>query len=97
MNDRDHEEIVRKFETRKARQFLAIALTVTAVLVLATVSKYPHIFGDISRKTVTILMMLTILLFINFSSFNWRCPACSRYLGSDIARAKCKKCGVRLR
>ncbi|HEY6010044.1 MAG TPA: hypothetical protein VIX18_01135 [Nitrospirota bacterium] len=97
MNNKDQEEIMRTFATRRARQLLAIALTVTAMIVLATVSKYPDFFGAISRRTVTIVMVLIILAFINFSSYNWRCPSCGRYLGSDITRTACRKCGSRLR
>jgi rRNA maturation endonuclease Nob1 len=40
---------------------------------------------------------VVIIAFIGFSAFNWRCPSCKRYLGADINRHMCKKCGTRLR
>jgi hypothetical protein len=38
-----------------------------------------------------------IAAFICFSAFNWRCPLCKKYLGSNINRHICKHCGTRLR
>ena len=40
---------------------------------------------------------LIVLLFVNFTAYNWRCPSCRKYLGSDIGRHSCRNCGVRLR
>jgi len=33
---------------------------------------------------------------IGFSLFNWRCPACNKYLGKSINPKFCSKCGAPL-
>jgi rubrerythrin len=37
-----------------------------------------------------------ILGFVAFTLWNWRCPACNRYLGKGISPSFCPKCGVPL-
>ncbi len=97
MRKKDDEQIAQKFRTTRARQLAAIALTVFFIIILAVVSKRPDVFGAFSKKTVLIILLAIMLLFINFSSWNWRCPSCNRYLGSDAFQEKCRKCGVKLR
>ncbi len=84
MQKKDDEQIIRKFSAVKGRQ-------------LAAVSRRPGLFGALSKKDVLIGMVVVILAFINFSSWNWRCPSCRNYLGNDIIQQNCKKCGARLR
>jgi len=31
-----------------------------------------------------------------FSLYNWRCPACNKYLGKQRSPKYCSKCGVAL-
>lgn len=97
INKKDHEQVVRKFQTIRKRQVLAIAIALISIIVVAAVSKRPDLFGAFSKKTLSILLLAIILGFVNFSSFNWRCPSCKQYLGNDIGRQICRKCGVRLR
>jgi hypothetical protein len=96
MKNKNHEEIVRRFATIRARQFLAIALAVSLAIVIAVVFKRPDLFGVLSKKTSLLLLAVTMLAFVNFSSYNWRCPSCRKYLGNDIARNRCKSCGIKL-
>jgi ribosomal protein S27AE len=37
-----------------------------------------------------------IVAFIGFTRHNWRCPACNRFLGSNLDRRMCGKCRARL-
>ncbi len=97
INKKDHEQIVRRFQTIRKRQVLAISVAMILAIVVAVVSKRPDLFGAVSKKDLFIGMVVIILGFVNFSSFNWRCPSCKQYLGNDIARQSCRKCGVKLR
>ncbi len=95
MQKKDNEQAAQRFGIIRDRQVTAIALAIVAVIVVVVASKRPDLFGEYSRKTVLLVLGGIILFFINFSSWNWRCPSCKRYLGSDIAQVCCRKCGAR--
>jgi hypothetical protein len=94
---RDNQQIMKDFQVRQNRQLLALAITLLLLLFFVLVYKHPDIFGEISKNTIFAAQILTIAAFIGFSAVNWRCPACNKYLGSDIHRRACRKCGTRLR
>lgn len=85
------------FRLRQSRQLLAMALTLFLLLFLVLIYKRTDIFGEFSRNDIFAWQIILIAVFIGFSVFNWRCPSCNKYLGSDINRRICKKCGIRLR
>lgn len=97
MNQRKNEDqVLKQFSITKSRQLIATLLALSAVIVLALVAKRPDLFGPLSKVTAMKWQLFTILLFINFTAFNWKCPSCRKYLGSDIKKPTCRKCGVRL-
>ncbi len=85
------------FGLRLSRQFLAIAAALFLVLFLALLYKRPDLFGEFSKNTIFAAQIMLIVAFIGFSAFNWRCPSCKKYLGTNISRRICKQCGTRLR
>jgi hypothetical protein len=97
MQERDNKQIMRDFGLRQGRQLLAIAVTMVLLLFLALLHKHPDFFGDFSKNTILAAQIVLIAAFIGFSAFNWRCPSCKKYLGSDISRRICKHCGTKLR
>jgi hypothetical protein len=94
---RDQREIIQDFKLRQSRQFLAIGLALFILILLTLVYKRPDVFGEISRNTVFGAQIIVIAGFVGYSSLNWRCPACKKYLGSNINRYFCKECGTKLR
>jgi hypothetical protein len=96
MQERDNKRIMRDFGLRKGRQFLAIAATLVLLLFLVLLHKHPDLIGEFSKDTIFAAQIVLIAAFIGFSSFNWRCPSCKKYLGNDISRRICKNCGIRL-
>jgi Zn finger protein HypA/HybF involved in hydrogenase expression len=64
---------------------------------LTVIHKRHDLFGQFSKHTILVLQVLVIAAFTGFSAANWRCPACNKYLGQDINRRMCRKCGARLR
>jgi hypothetical protein len=97
MQKRDNKQIMRDFGLRQSRQFLAIAATLLLLLFLTLLYKRSDLFGEFSKNTIFAAQIVLIGAFIGFSAFNWRCPSCNKYLGSNINRRICKQCGTRLR
>ena len=96
MKEKDYTQIRKEFRQRQSSQLLSIAVSLLLILLLALVQKRPDLFGELPKDTVSGLQIIVISAFIAFSVFNWRCPACKKYLGPDINRHLCKKCGTRL-
>jgi hypothetical protein len=90
------DELKRAFARIKTRQLVAIAAALVCVLVPALIWKRPDVFGPFSKKALMLFQFIIMLLFVNFSAWNWKCPSCRRYLGNDIGRGTCGKCGTNL-
>lgn len=97
MIKKDKEEIMQVFGVRRGRQLLAIGVTLFLVFFLAVLYKRPAVLGEFSRNAVFGAQVMVIAAFIGFSRANWVCPSCNKYLGNDINRRVCRKCGSRLR
>jgi hypothetical protein len=96
MSKKDTQKIRQDFLVRRTRQLIAIAAGVVLVLLIAMLYKRPDLFGEFSQTTLAFAQIVVILAFINFTAFNWRCPACKKYLGNDMNPRGCKNCGARL-
>jgi len=97
MQKNDDKQIAREFWLRQGRQFLAIAIALFLVLLLAIVYKRQDLFGEYSKNTIFAAQLAVIAVFISFTAFNWRCPSCRKYLGRDINKRVCRHCRARLR
>ena len=92
----DHETIRKQFWTRQLRQFVAFLVAVTIMFVLGYLYQRTDLLGDRPKETAFALLAIVIAAFIGFSAMNWRCPICGKYLGADINRRVCRKCGIKL-
>lgn len=97
MEKRDAQTIMRAFTVRRTRQIIAIAAALFLVLLVAALYKRPDLLGAFSKDTLFSVQVLVILAFLNFTAFNWQCPSCKKYLGNDLHKRVCKRCGARLR
>ncbi len=93
----DPEGVIRTFHIRQNRQILAIAAALFLVLLAAVVYKRPELFGVFPKSLLFGIQAVLIGAFIGFSAVNWRCPACSKFLGRDIHQYVCRRCGARLK
>jgi len=96
MKEKDYAQIRKEFRQRQSRQLLSIAVSLLLMLLLALLQKRPDLFGELPKNAVSGLQIIVIAAFIAFSVSNWKCPACNKYLGPDINKHLCKKCGTRL-
>jgi len=97
MQKKEAAQIMQKFEVRQSRQFIAVAATMFLVLLCAVLYKRPDLFGQFSKASLYGAQVVIIASFIGFTAMNWRCPSCGKYLGSNIVKRFCKKCGARMR
>lgn len=98
MNDHKNEKerIMNQYRVRQTRQIIAITAALFLVLLVAVIHKRPDLFGTYSRSSLFAAQAIAIGAFLGFTNWNWRCPACSAFLSSDIYRRRCKKCGAHL-
>lgn len=97
MSKKDDRQVMKEFGVRRGRQLLAITVAAWLVLFLAVLHKGPTLLGEFSKSTLFGAQVVVIAAFFGFSNFNWRCPSCNKYLGHDMNRRVCRKCGSRLR
>ena len=94
--DRSNTEISEAFKRKRTRQILAVGPFVLAFIALLSVEhNSTGIFG-LPRDIVLGIAFALIISVLIFSLFNWRCPACNKYLGKGISPKFCSKCGVQL-
>jgi hypothetical protein len=93
---KDHNQIVQDFRLRRLRQIRAIAAAMLLIIFLAVIYNRPGPFGNLSKNTIFSLQVMVIAAFFGFTSVNWRCPSCNKYLGRNINKQGCRKCGTRL-
>jgi hypothetical protein len=94
--NKDDKRLIQDFRLRQSRQFFAIAVTLILLVFLTLIYKRPDIFGNVPRDIIFAAQVMSIAAFVGFSSFNWRCPSCKKYLGADINRSICRRCRTRL-
>lgn len=97
MDKRGDKRIMRDFRARQSRQILAIAAAMFLVLSVAVLHKRPDIFGAYSKSMLFGAQVGLIAAFFGFTAYNWRCPSCGKFLGNNIHRNRCGRCGTRFR
>jgi protein-S-isoprenylcysteine O-methyltransferase Ste14 len=97
MSDKDGRQIMKDFAVRRERQLLAIVAALFLVFFFALLHKRPTALIELSGETIFGAQVIVIAAFIGFTVFNWRCPLCNKFVGSDINRRFCRQCGSRLR
>lgn len=88
-----------QFAERRRRQIiLAVPLVALAVgFALLTDEKGSGTPFGVPMTVAGPAFVVLVLGALGFSLWNWRCPACNRYLGKGASPRFCAKCGVPLR
>jgi hypothetical protein len=97
MQQKDSEQIKREFKVRRIRQIAAIGTTLALLLLLAFLYHHAEIMGSFSKNDILAAQIIILCVFAGFSSYNWRCPSCTSYVGPDLNRSLCRHCGAKLR
>lgn len=88
-------EFKQVFAARRKRQILLAAVLIPIVIAMAMTDGRHAVLG-IPAGVVMGVALAATLGGVIFSLVNWRCPACSGYLGKAINPNFCVKCGVEL-
>jgi hypothetical protein len=93
-----NEAVLEEFRRRRRRQLIATlpALLVMGFLVLRGEGE-GLAFAGLPEAVVGGVFAAVFLGVLAFSLYNWRCPACRRYLGRTLNPKYCSRCGVQLR
>ncbi|GAB4372907.1 MAG: hypothetical protein Kow0062_09610 [Acidobacteriota bacterium] len=85
-----------QFSARRRRQII-VAIPFIAIVLLLVFSQGKDAILGIPIAMAGAAGLVLILGGLVFSFYNWRCPACNRYLGKAINPGFCARCGVELR
>ncbi len=88
-------EFRRLFSTRRRNQIILAVPIILVILLLPLAERNEAIFG-VPPAVVGPVGLVLILGALAFSLYNWRCPACNKYLGKAISPKFCSRCGVEL-
>ncbi len=81
--------------TQKRRYQVALSVPLVGAVFLLGFSMR-HV-ADLDLQTLVLGTAGLVLAAAAFSWLNWRCPACTKYLGKGLSPNHCPKCGVALR
>lgn len=88
-------EIKRLFASRRKRQIL-VAIPIVAMIILLALSESKGAVLGVPLRLAGPVFFVCVLGAVAFSLYNWRCPACNKYLGKAIGPKFCARCGVEL-
>lgn len=71
-----------------------VPLAGTVLLGVLSVRYVPDLAAE--SGTIAFGMLGLVLAAAVFAWFNWRCPACAKFLGWDLSPSECRSCRVAL-
>jgi hypothetical protein len=96
-NSDDRQADVRAEFSRRRRNQLVLAVPVLMAIFLMTAVEDSQAAYGIPAALLKPAAIVIVVGAIAYSLYNWRCPACSRYLGRWINPRYCVRCGAQLR
>jgi hypothetical protein len=87
-----------EFRRRRTKQLLITGVAIPVIFALFWLREHPSQgLAGLSAQSAAIVLFAVMLGLVVFSLGNWRCPACSGYLGKGINPKFCARCGAQLR
>lgn len=96
MGQENNQEVINEFSKRRKRQLLATIPLVLAVIGMVSVEDMNGSLAGIPVSVISSICIGVVFAGVIFSLFNWKCPACSAYLGKGFSPKFCRKCGSQL-
>lgn len=92
INEMEEKHIMSEFSRKRKMQYIGMGVVIAALLVV--------IVGSANTAAETPLLgwipLVIAVIYIGFSYFTWRCPACKKHLGRGLSPKTCRSCGVKL-
>jgi hypothetical protein len=97
LGNKNNEQIIKSFKKKKKLNFI-ITIFVFAVAFFAFwfTNNRDYFSNENTRVYIVYLICAASIGGLLVSAINWRCPACSKYLGRSMDPKVCKKCGAKL-
>jgi hypothetical protein len=96
--ERRKAEVRRSFAARHRRQLCVVTpLLLLIVAVAALADEHTQAVLGVSPRVWVPPLFAALAGAAVYSFFNWRCPACNKYLGKQWNPRFCSKCGAPLR
>lgn len=93
--DEQKQDFIDDFSRRRIRQ---LALTIPIGIAIVAFFIFEERITESALAPIAFAaVVVAVLAMIAFSLYNWRCPACNKYLGKGINPRFCQKCGAQLR
>lgn len=92
VKEMEEKHVQKVFARKKMFQYLSYGLAM-AVIVVVAVSKSNQAVDTSLYAWVLVGIALAAMI---FSLFNWRCPACKKYLGRKMGIKECPNCQAKL-
>ena len=89
-------ELQQQFARRRTRQWILVLPVLAVILLMRSIDKGSSVFG-LPSEVLAIVGLVLVVGAVAFTFYNWRCPACEKYLGRAINPRFCQKCGFKLR
>ena len=90
-------DLRQEFSRRRTRQLLIVVPVLVAILAMRSAGDSGEGMFGLPSSAVIAIGFALVLGALAFTIYNWRCPACSKYLGRGINPTFCSKCGFKLR
>ena len=90
------ETVLNDFKRRRKRQLITMAIIVLVAIAVMAVGGRAALLG-LPEGVIWVGGMTLMFVAVLFSLYNWRCPACNRYLGRAFNPSFCSSCGAQLR
>ena len=95
MRDLNRQNTLENFKRRQRRQWV-VAILLMPMIGVALLAKARIIHLGPQHEGFGLFFFILVLCALVFSIFNWRCPACNKYLGKVMNPRFCTGCGAEL-
>jgi hypothetical protein len=97
-SEQQKQEFRSRFAARRRKHYMVTGPFIMMIILFVSAEFTGGlVLGFIPESSFAPYFVLVAMGAFIFSLFNWRCPACNKYIGRGFNPNYCSKCGVGLR